>query len=273
MKKLLIALLALGLLGSTPRLLAADAKAELEELVKSVKTKLQAGKTSEKDLSEDLAKFDVLIAEHKDDKTDDSAQILLMKAMLYAQVLKDTPKAIDCLNEVKAKFPDTAPGKKVDEIIASMKQQEEANKISNSLSEGVQFPDFQKQDLDGKPLSISALKGKIVLVDFWATWCGPCVGEIPNVVKVYEKFHDQGFAIVGISLDQDKDKVTAFLKEKKMAWPQFFDGKGWGNELAAKYGVHSIPATYLLDKEGKILAKGLRGEALEAAVAKALSAK
>jgi thiol-disulfide isomerase/thioredoxin len=112
-----------------------------------------------------------------------------------------------------------------------------------------------------------------VLVDFWATWCGPCVGELPNVLKTYEKHHADGFDIIGISLDQDKAKLTSFTKEKNMTWRQYFDGQVWQNKLAVKYGVNSIPATYLLDGEGKIIAKDLRGEALEEAVTRALAKK
>ena len=138
--------------------------------------------------------------------------------------------------------------------------------------EGLKFPGFEEKDVAGKPLSIDNYKGKVVLIDFWATWCGPCVAELPNVLKVYEKHHGKGFDIIGISLDQDEAKLTSFTKQKNMTWQQFFDGQGWGNKLAAKYGVNSIPATFLLDGEGKIIGKDLRGEALEEAVTKALGA-
>ena len=95
--------------------------------------------------------------------------------------------------------------------------------------------------------------------------------ELPNVIKTYEAHHPKGFEIIGISLDKDEQKLTNFTKEKKMPWPQFFDGKMWANKLAVKYGVNSIPMTYLLDGEGKIIGKGLRGEELETAVSKALA--
>ena len=92
-----------------------------------------------------------------------------------------------------------------------------------------------------------------------------------SMIKSYEKHHPKGFEIIGVSLDQDEKKLKGFIEEKKMTWQQFFDGKGWGNKLAGKYGVQSIPATYLLDGEGKIIAKDLRGEELDAAIAKALA--
>ena len=252
-------------------MVAADAKAELQELVGKVKAKIQAGKTTEADLSDELKAFDALLAEHKGEKTDDVAQILVMKAMLYVQVIKDDPKAVAVLTELKTDFPDTTLGKKADGMITALSKQEDAQKIQNGMVAGTQFPDFAEKDLDGKPLSVANYKGKLVMVDFWATWCGPCVGELPNVQKIYEKYHAKGFEIIGVSLDKDKDKLTAFIKEKNMAWPQYFDGQGWQNKLAVQYGVESIPATFLLDKNGKIIAKDLRGEALDAAVAKALT--
>jgi len=110
----------------------------------------------------------------------------------------------------------------------------------------------------------------VVLVDFWATWCGPCVGELPNVLAAYKKYHDKGFEIVGISLDEDQGKLEGFTAAKGMTWRQYFDGTGWDNKLAKRYGVTAIPATYLLDRDGKIAAKNLRGPALETELARLL---
>ena len=101
----------------------------------------------------------------------------------------------------------------------------------------------------------------------------PCRGEIPNVVATYQKYHDQGFEIIGVSLDQDRQKLLDYTREQDMTWPQYFDGQGWGNKLAAKYGIESIPATFLLDGNGKIIGRDLRGDELTAAVAKALGGK
>lgn len=105
----------------------------------------------------------------------------------------------------------------------------------------------------------------------WATWCGPCIAELPNVKATYEKFHDSGFEIIGISLDQDRDALTGFVKQQGLAWPQYFDGKGWSNKLAARNGIQSIPATFLLDREGRIVAMNRRGSALAEAVAQQLA--
>ena len=123
----------------------------------------------------------------------------------------------------------------------------------------------------GGKVDLETLKGKVVLIDFWATWCPPCREEIPNVVAAYNKLHDKGFEIVGISLDQNKAALTKYVKENDMKWPQYFDGKGWDNEIATRFGIHSIPAMWLVDKEGKLSSTNVRGN-LEAAV-EALLAK
>ena len=275
MKKLL-AVLAVALLGftSVPQVArCADAKTELQALVDKIKAKLQAGKNSAQDLTDELNGFDTILAAHKDEKTDDVAHVLFMKALLYSQVLEDDTKANEAFAKLKSDYPDTADGKKVDEILAAMAKQQAGKKIQSSLVEGSEFPTFSETGLDAKPFALADYKGKLVLVDFWATWCGPCVGELPNVMKVYEKHHGEGFEILGVSLDGDKERLTSFLKEKNMTWPQYFDGQKWENKLAVKYGVNSIPATYLLGKDGKIIGKGLRGEALENAVTTALAAK
>lgn len=126
-------------------------------------------------------------------------------------------------------------------------------------------------DIKGVEVDLEKMKDKVILVDFWATWCGPCVAEMPNVIAAYETYHEKGFEVVGISLDQDKSALEAFITDKKMPWPQYFDGKGWENELAQHFGISGIPATFLVGKGGKIVASNLHGPELEAAIEKALA--
>lgn len=132
--------------------------------------------------------------------------------------------------------------------------------------------DIKFTGLDGKETDLAKMKGKVVLIDFWATWCGPCIAELPNVLKAYEEYNDKGFEIIGISLDnaKDEDKLRTFVKDKKMNWPHAFDGQGWRNSLAKKFGISSIPATFLIGKDGKVVSTNLRGPALSKAVKKEL---
>ena len=128
--------------------------------------------------------------------------------------------------------------------------------------------------LAGKPFDVADFRGKVVLVDFWATWCGPCLHELPTVKAAYDKYHAEGFEVVAVSLDDDRAALEKFVKDKDLPWPQvFFDeeGKrGWQNPVAKRHGVEGIPATFLLDREGFLVATNLRGPGLEMEVAQAL---
>ena len=268
-----IALFVAGLLLSGHNSFAAetnDPSVELTNLIVKIKADVQAIQATQAALGNDIKQFDVLLEEHKGEKTDAVARILYMKAVFYSQLFHDNATADAVIEQLKSNFQGT---KVVAAIEAQEKKMAEGKKIQASLIEGVQFPDFDEKDLAGKPLSSANYKGKVVLIDFWATWCPLCVAEMPNAIQTYQKYHAQGFEVIGINLDTDRQKLDNFIKVNGIPWPQFYDGQYFDTKLAVKCGVDRLPTTYLLDREGKIIARNLRGEEFQSAVAKALAAK
>jgi len=241
---------------------------ELKALLTKVNTDIRSGKSTEADFSDDLKQFDAVLAEHKGEKTQIMAEILYMKARLYSEVIGDTDKADAVIKQLTNDFSNTPLAAA---IMKQEAQEAHAKEIQATLVSGTPFPDFSEKDVMGQPLSLAQYKGKVVLVDFWATWCGPCRAELPNVIETYQKNHDKGFDIIGISLDQNQQALLQFIKDNNMPWQQYFDGQGWSNKLAVKYGIEAIPMTFLLDKDGKIIGKNLRGPELADAVAAAVS--
>ena len=174
--------------------------------------------------------------------------------------LRDGPGADNVLNKLAAH-----PNKQIAEAAKqTLANRERMAKLRSKPIE------LKVPTTDGKEIDFAKLRGKVVLLDFWASWCGPCMTELPNVVKTYEALHEKGFEIVGISLDQDREAMDRALAKHKATWPQHFDGTGWKNQFAQRFGIRGIPAAWLFDKKGLLRETELRGEELQAAVEKLL---
>jgi len=169
----------------------------------------------------------------------------------------DPDKYLDVYKKVYADLSAKFPGSK---YLDKLRQDIDSY---SKVAGGNAAPDFTFNTPEGKPLALSSFRGKVVLVDFWASWCGPCRKENPNVVRLYKKYHDKGFEVLGVSLDESKEKWIAAIKKDGLIWNHVSDLKGWSSQACALYGIEAIPFTILLDKEGKIIAKSLRGRALE----------
>jgi peroxiredoxin len=247
-----------------------DIPAELNGIIVRINEKLQQGKDTESDLAGNLKEYDALYARHKGEASPAVVRILLAKADLYTQVLNEPEKAVGVLKQVQHDFPGVQVNGNTDALIESLQKAADVMQIQRSLVMGAPFPNFDEKDINGKPLSVASYRGKVLLIDFWATWCPPCRAELPDILAAYKRYHEQGFEVIGISLDEDRKELEKFLKAQDMTWPQYNDGLFWKTKLVSKYGVEKLPSTFLLDRSGKIIGKDLQGNNLTQAIARAL---
>lgn len=254
-----------------------DILAEVDKVTADLKAKFDAGQTNAAELKENQEAITSLIMKHRvDGKRDQVARLYLLNAHIFADALGDAPKARAIWMYVAKNYygtpAATGAGVSIAKLDAKLAAGGPAN-VTEGLEIGQRFPGINEADLNGQALNLAAHRGRVTMIDFWATWCPPCRGEMPNVIATYQKYNPEGFDIIGVSLDDDHDALVNFLQAHGMTWQQYFDGQGWDNKLAKQYNVHSIPMDYLLDRHGIIIGKELRGEDLPAAVEKALEAK
>lgn len=208
---------------------------------------------------------------------------------MYTTVKEQTARTIDSLvtnypdsyavaliiNNIVAKQQDVVTVERMYESLTPrIKSAYLGQRLKNTIDEmkrtfvGSIAPDFTLPTPTGEEVSLSDYRGKYLLLDFWASWCGPCLREIPNVKRVYERFHNQGFEILSVSLDEKKENWTSAIEKNQLNWGHVSSLKGWKCPVVELYHISGVPAMFLLDKEGKIVATDLRGEELEEQVAK-----
>jgi peroxiredoxin len=166
-------------------------------------------------------------------------------------------------DEIEAMLDKLAPALDESSLVGNITRRME---VLKKVAIGMPAPEFIQDDSLGNPVSLSSFRGKYLLIDFWAAWCGPCRGENPNVVKAYQKFSGKGFDILGVSLDNARENWLKAVHDDSLTWTHVSDLRGWSNEVAAMYGISSIPSNLLLDPEGIIIKKNLRGGDLHLAL-------
>jgi peroxiredoxin len=205
-------------------------------------------------LQDDLNAYNTKFAE---DNPKAFISVLMLENMFY-QPNVDIEKIRKIYTSLDKTIQDTKPGKKIGEMVGNYA----------SADIGKPAPDFSAPNPQGKTISLKESLGKVTIIDFWASWCAPCRQENPNVVALYNEFHEQGLNIIGVSLDKegDAEKWSKAIADDKLTWAQVSNLKYWNDPIAKKYNVQSIPATFILDAKGVIIAKDLRGEELKAKV-------
>ena len=202
------------------------------------------------------------------EKNKDSYISLLLVQNMFNSPTFEINKVKKIFNDLDSTLKATKIGKEIDAKLKTIENnhKKQASAPTASAEVGKQAPDFSAKTPQGTEVSLKQSLGKVTIIDFWASWCGPCRKEMPNVVALYNELHSKGLNIVGVSLDKDLAKWNEAIAKDKITWTQISNLKEWSEPIAKQYGVQRIPTTFVLDATGKIIAKDLRGEELKAKV-------
>jgi peroxiredoxin len=235
--------------------------AAVEKSMKAVEAKYRA--------APDEKKKDALFITSLQNEIKESLKVRDSLKYVYINQHPDSYFSLEALTELA----ENAEVSKVQQVFKKLSPRLRNSKAGKDLSGliddagasaiGTMAADFTQHDTSDSPVKLSDLRGKYVLLDFWASWCGPCRAENPNVVKAYAKYHSKGFEILAVSLDSKKEAWLKAIQDDKLTWKHVCDLKGWHNEVATLYGIRAVPENLLIDPTGKIIAKKLRGETLE----------
>lgn len=244
----------------------------LENIIKNAVVTLKLDSMGVDSISKILQKpYELIVSSYSDvvakkiKENPSSFASIMAVQQLRPEFYLDTYQALD--KGLKEKYPDN---KDVKAFHGMVQQTEMAVNRTEAIKVGAEAPELILPMANGKDLALSNLRGKVVLIDFWASWCGPCRKELPNVKRCYEKYKSKGFEIYGVSLDKERDAWIEAISNEGLTWPQVSDLKFWESEAVRIYAVQSIPFTVLIDKEGKILATDLRGADLDKKLAEVL---